>query len=407
MLSIADNELLTRVGPGSVMGQYMRQFWMPAVRGAAVSAGGDPVQVRLLGEDLVIFRGSDGSLACLDEKCPHRRASLALAKNDGDRITCLYHGWQFGTNGTCLHVPTEPADRREVFTSRVKVNRHPVAEAGGMVWVFLGDRDNPPPLPDFEFNHLPQGHVVPFVGITTCNWLQCLEGLVDTAHVGQLHQSHMSGGTSQLGNVAVQSAPTIEIEASDFGLRSAAHRKHPDGDDYVRVTEYVAPFWSFIPHGPDEDRVGMGVIPIDDTHTLQWYVWYDHAAPLRPGTDLANYFEPLLRTPDDFTSSLRDKPKWGQDREALGKDHFTGIHNLILEDVALQESQGTIMDRSKEHLGSSDAFVTRTRRLLMKSARAFASEGTVFPDPRAVSLRKVRALAVDLPDSQDWRHLGG
>lgn len=407
MLSAADNDLLTQVGPGTPMGEYMRQYWMPAVRSAAVPAGGDPVQARLLGQDLVIFRGTNGDLGCVDEKCPHRRASLALAKNDGDRITCLYHGWQFGTDGTCVHVPTEPADKRGEFAARVKVKRHPVAEAGGMVWVYLGDPDNPPPLPDFEFNHLPADHVRPFVAVSTCNWLQCLEGLVDTVHVGQLHQSHVVGGKSQLGNVAIESAPTISTEECEYGIRSAADRKRPDGDSFVRVTAYLAPFWSFIPHGPTEDRVSMGIIPVDDHTTLQWYVWYDHSAPLRDDTDLANYFEPLLRTPDDFSSSLRGKPKWGQDREALGRDHFTGIYNIVLEDVALQESQGVIMDRTQEHLGSSDAFVTKTRRLLLRSARKFQSDGTVFPDPRTISLRKVRALAVDMPAGQNWRSLGG
>lgn len=173
----------------------------------------------------------------------------------------------------------------------------------------------------------------------------------------------------------------------------------------MRITEYLAPFWSFIPHAPDDDRVSMGIIPIDDTHTLQWYVWYDPHRPLRAGTDLAGQFELLLQTPDDFTSSLRGKPKWGQDRAAMGGDHFTGIHNIVLEDIALQESQGVIADRTQEHLGSSDQFVIHTRRLLLRAARRHQETGEVFANPHTTSLRHIRALAVDIPQGTDWRSI--
>jgi len=238
--------------------------------------------------------------------------------------------------------------------------------------------------------------------VTPVNWLQCLEGLVDTVHVGQLHQAWLPATTSQLGDVAVESAPRYEIVDAPYGLRACADRGRPGGNHYVRVTEYIAPFWSFIPHGPKEDRVSMGIIPIDDTHTMQWYIWYDHNEPLHEGTDLAGQFELLLETPDDFTTPLRGKPKWGQDRKAMGGDHFTGLPNIVLEDVALQESQGTIMDRTREHLGSSDQFVTRTRRLLIRAANRHHASGDVFP-AADTPLRAVRAMAVDIADGEDWQ----
>ncbi|MFJ9558426.1 Rieske 2Fe-2S domain-containing protein [Streptomyces fuscichromogenes] len=385
------------------MGDYLREFWVPAVRAVNVKPGGDPVQVRVLGVDVVVFRGADGSLGCVDEKCPHRRASLSLAKNDGDRLTCLYHGWQFGTDGRCVDVPTEPADKRAAFAARVQVNRHPVAESSGMIWVYLGDPDNPPPLPDFQFNSLPADRVCAVVGISDVNWLQCLEGLTDTVHVGQLHQAWLPSTVNQLGDVAVESAPTMETVNTDYGLRSCGDRPKPDGTHYIRVTEYVAPFWSFIPHGPKEDRATIGIVPIDDTHTMQWYVWYDDTAPLQEGTDVAAIFEPLRENPDDFTAPLRGKPKWGQDRAAMGGDHFSGLPSLVLEDVAVQESQGVVMDRTKELLGSSDQFVMRTRRLLMKAARGHQETGAVFPDPRATPLRNVRSLATDIAEGEDWK----
>jgi phthalate 4,5-dioxygenase oxygenase subunit len=402
MLTAEDNDLVTQVGPGTALGGYMREFWMPALRSETVKAGGDPVKVRVLGEDIVVYRGRGGELASVNEACPHRRASLSLAYNDGDRITCLYHGWKFDTNGRCVDVPTEPAAKRAAFAARVKANRHPVAEAGGMVWVYLGDPSDAPPVPDFEFNLLPADHVKVMIGHSPVNWLQCLEGLVDTVHVGQLHQAWLPATTSQLGDVGVESAPSIVVEEAPYGLRCCADRPKPDGDHYVRITEYIAPFWSFIPHGPKEDRVSMGIVPIDDNNTHQFYIWYNPHEPLKDGTDLAGVFELLLRTPDDFNSSIRGKPKWGQDRKALGGNHFTGISNLVHEDMAVQESQGRIMDRTREHLGSSDLFVTRTRRFLMKAARTHQAAGEAPCAPGKMSLRDIRAMAVDIGPDDDW-----
>lgn len=406
MLTAADNELLTQTGAGTPMGEYMRGFWLPAARSQAVGAGQEPYQLRLLGEDLILFRSTEGKVACLDLHCPHRRASLALAKPEGDRITCLYHGWQFGVDGTCVNVPTEPADKREAFAARVKVGSHPVTEAGGIIWVYLGDPEDAPPAPDFEFNNLPAENVVVVMGLTDCNWMQCLEGLVDTVHVGQLHQEWLPGVTSSLASVAVESAPTYEVEAADYGLRGCADRPRGDGTRYLRITEYVAPFWSFIPAGIDEDRTTMAVVPVDDTRTLQVYVWYNPTRPLDlEKSDGRSTFELLMQTPDDFSASLRGKPKWGQDRKALGGDHFTGIGNLVLEDVALQESQGPIMDRTKEHLGSSDQFVARTRRYLIKAAQEHSKTGRITPDPSELTLNGIRALSIDVPDGQDWRSI--
>jgi len=401
VLSAADNDFLTRVSPGTPMGDYMRQFWVPVMRAALIRPGGDPVLTRVLCSNLVVFRSRDGQLGCLDEACPHRRASLALAHNGGDVLTCLYHGWSFDPTGACVDVPTEPAEHREAFAARVKVTSYPVAEAGGMIWVYLGGAARVPPVPDFEFNVLPADHVRPMVAITSCNWLQCLEGLIDTVHVGQLHRAWLPDTTSQLGEVAAESAPSISLHDTAYGLRSVADRPLGNGIHYVRFTEYVAPFWSFIAHGEKEDRVTMGIIPIDDSHTMQWFVWYDHNEPLKGTTELAKQFAPLLETPDDFAASLRGKPRWGQDRSILGGDHFTGISNIVLEDVAIQESQGTIMDRTQERLGSSDQGITRARHTLIRAARAHQATGEIFPDPHRLSLSHIRALAVDTSDSPE------
>jgi phthalate 4,5-dioxygenase oxygenase subunit len=398
VLSAADNELLTRVSPGTPMGDYMRQFWVPLMRACLVQPGGDPVRGRALSTSVVVFRSRHGELGCLDEACPHRRASLALAHNNGDALTCIYHGWAFDPTGTCVDVPTEPVEHRAAFGARVKAKTYPVAEAGGMIWVYLGDATQVPPVPDFEFNLLPADHVRPMVAITACNWLQCLEGLIDTVHVGQLHRAWLPATTSQLGEVAAESAPSISIQETAYGLRSVADRPLGNGVHYVRFTEYVAPFWSFIAHGEKEDRVTMGIVPIDDHNTMQWFVWYDHNAPLHDGTELAKQFAPLLATPDDFASTLRGKPLWGQDRSAFTGGHFTGIWNIVLEDVAVQESQGTIMDRTQERLGSSDQGITRARHLLIRTARAHQANGTIFPDPNLRSFAEIRALAVDTSD---------
>ncbi len=392
MLGIADNAHISHVGAGTPMGTYLRNFWMPVARSAAVSPGADPVRAKALGVPMVIYRLDDGSLGCLDEQCPHRRASLALGYNSGSSLTCIYHGWEFGSGGRCVAVPTEPERRRDRFREILPVNSHPVREAAGMIWVYLGDGDEPP-FPDLDFMGLDDAQCQAVVGVTQCGWVQCLEGLVDTAHLGQLHKTQFPGQDK----VAYEAAPSIIVRDRSYGMQIYADRPRPDGGHYYRVTEYIAPFWCFVPQ--NDECAAFGIVPIDDTHTMQWVVWYDKNDPLDAAKPLGRHAGPLTLQPDDFTAAMRGKQRWGQDRDTLGRDHFSGLDNLFFEDLAVQESQGAIMDRENEHLGSSDVGIVRLRKILRDAATsATADAPVIFNRPGDNDLKPVRGASFDSDD---------
>jgi nitrite reductase/ring-hydroxylating ferredoxin subunit len=184
MLKVEDNELLTRVGPKTRMGEMLREYWMPACRSESLVADGAPQRVRLVGENFVAFRATDGGVGFLYEACPHRGASLALGRNEDNGLRCIFHGWKMDVCGKVVDVPAEPAETRDAFAARLKVGHFPTHEAGGMVWVYLGKQATPPVFPDFEFNNLPASHVCARRGLVHYNWLQGLEAHIDASHVG-------------------------------------------------------------------------------------------------------------------------------------------------------------------------------------------------------------------------------
>ena len=373
MLSVEDNELLTRV-ENAPMGRMLREYWTPAVRSARLEAGGAPVKVRLFGEDFVAYRGTDGSVGFLRERCPHRGASLALGRVEGCEIRCLYHGWKFRADGQAVEVPSEPGERAADFAARIQTLAAATHEEAGIVWVYLGEQSSPPPFPDFPFVGLPESHTRPLAAETRCNWLQAVEGTLDSSHVSVLHQAWLGMSKGNLRKAADDSAPRYEFEPMDFGLRFAALRRLVDGNLYVRVTEFLAPWTAFIPTG-DEDCMAIIGTPIDDHTSRQWFIRWNASHPLTSDTDTHSWYEPLTAEPDDFTTLVRDRPMWGQDRAAMAEGHFSGIENLVLEDVAIQESQGPIVDRSAERLSAGDLAVVRTRRLLLEAVRRHAADG--------------------------------
>src|SRR4051812_46782504 len=192
MLSKEQNELFTRVGPGAPMGNLLRQFWVPAARSAKLEAGGAPLRVRLFGENFVAFRTPDGEAGFLEEACPHRGVSLALARNEECGLRCIFHGWKIGLEGKVLEVPSEPVGSN--LASKVRVRKIHVRDAGGVVWVWLGDGEQPPQFPNFEFTELPIENVIIRKGIVHSNWAGVLEGFLDSAHVTALHKSFLPQG---------------------------------------------------------------------------------------------------------------------------------------------------------------------------------------------------------------------
>lgn len=403
MLSAEDNDLLTRVEGRAPMGGMLREYWTPVVRSAAVEPGGAPVKVRVFGDDFITFRGEDGQLGFLAEACPHRGASLALGRVEGCAIRCIYHGWKIDSTGQVVDTPSEPQDRAADFAARVHTQSAPTVEAGGVVWVYLGGRTEPPPFPAFPFVGLPDDQVRPLAAETSCNWLQAVEGTLDSSHVSILHQAWLGQSKGNLGKAAVDSSPRYEFDIQDYGVRFAAIRTLENGDSYVRVTEFVMPWLAFIPTG-DEDCVAIIGTPIDDYNSRQWFIRWNPSHALTDDNDTHVWYEPLTAAPDDFTVLVRDKAMWGQDRQAMADGHFSGIENLVLEDVAIQESQGAIVDRSKERLGTSDLAVVRTRRMLLDTVRAHRDAGTVpVGSDLGPALKSSAGLAFTVGPDVDWR----
>jgi phenylpropionate dioxygenase-like ring-hydroxylating dioxygenase large terminal subunit len=357
------------------MGNLLRQFWVPALRAARLEADGAPARVRLFGENFVAFRDTQGRVGFLDEGCPHRGVSLALGRNEECGLRCIFHGWKFDVNGQVLETPSEPPG--STLASKVRVNHYPTREMGGVVWVWLGQGEKAPQFPAFAFDGLPLENVVARAAIINSNWLAALEGLLDSSHVSSLHKTWLPPETDALqgpnAGVTGALAPRYEIEERPYGLMANARRQLPDGTQVNRKTEYVLPFYCFIPNTLKSLRsVSMGV-PIDDEHTTYWNIAWDTEGPLDAAT------VDRLRNQGKIGPDLDDfyQPKygagqiWGQNRELMKQGYYTGFEALPIEDFVVQESQGAIVDRSKEHLGQSDVAVIRARRLLADLVRDY------------------------------------
>jgi phthalate 4,5-dioxygenase oxygenase subunit len=412
VLTREENDLLSRVGPGSPMGSYMRTLWIPAMRSLALEAGGKPHRLRLLGEDFVAFRDSQGRVGVLDEGCPHRGVSLALGRNEEDcGLRCIFHGWKFDVSGRVLDVPTEPEDTRAKFMETVPVRACAVREAAGIIWVYMGPPDAVPEFPKFNFLDLPEGHVATQRAIVNCNWLNGLEGQLDTAHVGILHKDTINpqsnAGGRYAGLTGLDSAPTFEFEVTDYGYREAALRKLPDGRRYARVREYVTPWYSFIPFGPaDGPQVLTISVPIDDTHSAQWDVYYNLARPMNRENPME--WRPSFDSGEDYANDAAVgtiENRFGQDRDRMKAGSWSGFSSVRFEDFAVAIGQGAIADRTKEFLSSSDLSIVRGRRMLLDLVRRHAAGAPPRAAKDKTPWSQIRALEELLAPTENWRSL--
>jgi len=410
MLTREQNEMLCKVGPGTPMGEFMRQFWVPAVRADALEADGAPVRVRLLGENFIAFRATDGRVGFFDEGCPHRCTSLALARNEDNALTCIFHGWKIDVSGKVVDVPSEPPERRAEFAAKVRVRHYPVREAGGIVWVYLGKQEQPPKFYNFEFNNLPESHVLARRAIMHCNWFQGLEAVLDSSHLGILHSGWINTnrpqGTTDLVLANAETGPKFEFAMKPYGFREGALRPQPDGNIYARIREVVFPFYSFIPGQPTNPRSMICAIPIDDEWNAQWYVRFDPHAPLSEAVR-----EFTMRgtsgDPDNFCSDMGGwENMWHQDRQAMKEGHWTGIKRCVpYEDFIVEEAMYPIVDRTREYLGSSDSVIIRARRMLLEAARAFQNGAKPPWQEKEIDYSRIRSLAIKYSSDKHWLEL--
>jgi len=401
MLTKANNDRLTRVVGDAPMGGIMRKHvWIPFARAASLH-GSTPQKVRLFGEDFVAFRAEDGRIGFVDERCPHRGVSLALARVEGCALRCIFHGWKMDASGAVIEVPTEGARSAEV-AAKVKVNHYPTREAGGMAWVYLGKQD-PPPFPKLPFLEVPPENIWVSRSVVPCNWLQGLEAALDSSHLGWLHQSWIEGVSStEAAKFLVP--PVYETERTGYGLRAAAIRDLPDGTSFLRVGEYVLPFTMMnqTDRQPETGReyACFIAVPVDDeTHLLFWLIWNDSAPLIDVSTFTKNEYD------DDNYATFRGTrdTNWGQDRAAMDAGHFSGFtENLIAEDVVVQISMGRIADRTREHLGTTDEAIVKARLQLLKLVKAFEAGDPVEDILGAYRTEGALPVAMVVPQGFDW-----
>jgi phthalate 4,5-dioxygenase oxygenase subunit len=416
MLSQENNRLLTEVGPGTPMGDLMRQYWVPALLSSEISGeDADPVRVRLLGEDLVAFRDSSGRVGVLPENCPHRGASLYLGRSEGNGIRCVYHGWKFDVTGACVDMPNEP--RGSDFKKKIRATAYRCVEAAGIVWTYLGPRATVPPLPEFEQFDTPADKHGSWALQRECNWLQAIEGDLDTSHFGFLHTGHARPEDAPpetfLRYAIADRAPKYKLRDTPFGVTFGAYRPTESLEElYWRIGHFLFPFFTMVPTGvlgiPGAVRAW---VPMDDTHTLFFQFGYrSELAPAEQGlgiTERENETVKLLPRESGSYGRFRLRQNLENDyfmdrgKKRRGES-FTGIDGVTVEDQAITESMGPVYDRTREHLGSADVVVIRARRRLVAAARALRESGSIPPgvdDPRSYAQR---SGGVVLPVESDW-----
>jgi phthalate 4,5-dioxygenase len=406
-MSREDNELLTRVENGAPMGEMIRQhYWIPAIPSIKLEADGRPYRVRLLGTNYVVFRATDGSVGILDELCPHRKASLTLARNEADGLRCIYHGWKLNVHGEVVEAPNHAGEQAQ-FCKHLRTNRYRAVDRGGIVWAWLGKGDTAPRFPELPFIDLPQGQrSVTSVEVPT-NWVQGVEASMDSSHVSVLHESSTqitSGGGNErlLMNKAI--APKLEFEERPYGYRYAAVRDVGDGKVYARVNNFVTPWYGIIcpPHADGPSTVFFSV-PIDDVTHRAWFVHFNVKKPLgmtnmSASPDVWNYPPLPPGGPDD---------NFGQNRDLMKRGHATGFpQHLGTEDFAMFISQGPVYDRTDEQLCSADGAIIRVRQALLRSAREFiAGKTPTLAENPELDYRNIRSVGGVLNAGTDWRVL--
>ena len=404
MLKQEQNDLLTQTGPGTAMGELFRRYWLPALLAQEVAqAGGAPVRLQLLSEKMLAFRDSDGRLGVIDEFCAHRGVSLWFGRNEEGGIRCPYHGWKYDITGQCLEVPSEPPESS--YAQRIKLKSYPLIEQGGVVWIYMGPPELQPPPPAWEFATVPAAQSYTSKRVQECNWLQALEGGIDSSHVSFLHSGALNSDPLFKGAKGNQYnlsdlKPQFEVVNADGGLFIGVRRNAEEGHYYWRITPWVMPCFTMVPPRGDHPIHGHFWVPIDDHTHWAWSFDYHptralssaevqamkdgHGIHVRyvPGT-----FRPLQNKDNDYL----------MDRAAQKAGiHYSGIEGIAMQDASLQESMGAIQDRTREHLVATDNGIVMCRQRLMRAAKALA-ERAEAPPGNEPHMQQVRSVAMVLP----------
>jgi len=417
VLSTEANNRLARVGPGTPAGALFRSYWLPfALSSELPEADGAPIRVRILGEDLVAYRDSAGKLGLVDAFCPHRRAPMFFGRNEEQGLRCVYHGWKFDRTGACVDMPSEPAD--SLFKTKVTIAAYPTWEGGGMIWTYLGPAESAPPLPDYEFVRAPATHRYVSKQVQDCNYLQALEGGLDSSHATIMHRAEI-GDLTWLADYD-RTVPRIGVEPTPYGYQYSGVR-NVEGKQWVRLYQYIMPAIQM--RGRIEGSFGgnLSYVTEDDVPTINGHVWvpiddetvavYNFLYSSDPAKPVTHAFAMASERRDgrndalllpDFRSKLNLANDYQIDRAIQRTTTMTGIDGINAQDVALQEGMGVLVDRSKEHLGTTDRPIITMRKMMLEAIDDVAA-GRAPRGTDAEAYRNVRALDHIIDKDADWR----
>jgi phthalate 4,5-dioxygenase oxygenase subunit len=402
MLSREDNELITQTNASTPMGNLMRRYWLPALLSEEISAPDcPPVRVRLLGEDLVAFRDTQGRIGVIGERCAHRGTSLFFGRNEECGLRCVYHGWKYDVDGNVLETPAEA--NASDFAKKLHHSAYPTHEAGGVIYAYLGPRDKMPLFPNYEWTQVPLEQTYVTKSLLECNYLQGLEGECDSSHLSFLHRAFSNERNQPL--YKIDTSPFYETEETDFGVRLIATRNAADGQHYLRLSAFVMPVYGCVPAGrPTNELEGYEIhtyVPADDTHCWRYDIGFRRDRAVRD-----DEVHRRKQIGPDYTRIRNARNNYLQDRQAQKTVNFTGIEDFLNHDACATESMGAIFDRSKEHLGVSDKAVIAVRKFLLTAVKEL-QDGKEPPhvvrDPRRNWFPHVDCFAFLLPRNVPWR----
>ena len=400
MLKKELNDLVTQTGPGTAMGNLFRRYWQPALLSEQLPGPDcEPVRLELMSEKMLAFRDTSGKLGLIDEFCAHRGVSLWFGRNEENGIRCPYHGWKYDVNGNCTEVPSEPTSG---YCERIKLKSYPMVERGGVIWVYMGPADKQPPLPEWEFATLPKEHTYMSKRVQASNWLQALEGGIDSSHVSFLHSASLSrdplfkgakGNQYNLNDLS----PVFEVVEADGGLLVGARRNAEDDQYYWRITPWVMPCFTMVPPRGDHPVHGHFWVPINDHSCWTWSFDYhptralttEEVDAMKGGASIH------VLVDKDYVPLQRMDNNYLMDRKAQREGLlYSGIEGIGMQDASLQESMGAVQDRTKENLVSTDNGIIMARQRLIKAARALAENPDFVPPGLDPEHQKVRSVAM-------------
>ncbi len=389
MFSKEDNERLCRIGPGTPMGNAFRSMWVPFLLPEELpSPDCPPVRVCLLGEDLIAFRDTNGKIGLLDRYCPHRLVDLFYGRNEECGLRCVYHGWKFDVTGAIVDMPAEPENTQMKCDTRIK--SYPVLEWGGVIWAFMGDQQQMPPNPpEFEWGLVPAEFRFITKRLQRTNYAQGVEGGIDSSHVGILHsrldperaalpfrQRQLTPSPVTAPYLASDVAPKFFVRQTNYGMAIGARRNASESEYYWRVTQFMAPFYTMIvPLKEGRAYLGHAWVPIDDYNCWVFTMTWNSHEPLSQDELDRGAVHSDVMDDGSYRPVVSADSDYGINRTHQRLYSSTGIEGIGMQDTAVQESMGPIVDRSRENLGSGDAAIVTFRRLLLKLAQQFESTG--------------------------------